>query len=166
MSAQTELENRYTIIGTRPPRYDAAAKATGRALYGPDMSFPGLLHGKVLRSPHAHARILSVDAGRAEALPGVYAVVTAEDLSEAEYRYDAESKTYKRFDVGEPSMDELTGDQVAPANVLVLYANHVDTDILADAHDPNNLWYAVSIQLWGQGPAKLLRDGQVQRSTV
>ena len=87
------------------------------------------------------------------------------NVSEAEYAYDAGTQRYKRFDVGEPSMDELTGEQIAPANVLVLYANHVDTDILADAHDPNNPWYALSIQLCGQGKAQLLRDGQVYEAT-
>jgi CO/xanthine dehydrogenase Mo-binding subunit len=71
------------VVGTRPPRYDGADKVTGRALYGPDVSLPGLLHGKVLRSPHAHARILSIDTSRAEAFPGVYGVVTAQDLPEA-----------------------------------------------------------------------------------
>jgi hypothetical protein len=87
------------------------------------------------------------------------------DISVAEYLYDAESKTYKRFDVGEPLMDALTETQIAPANVIVIYVNHVDTDILADAHDPDQPWYAISIQLWGQGPAKLLRDGQVYDAT-
>jgi hypothetical protein len=82
-------------------------------------------------------------------------------VSEAEYVYDPESQAYRRFDVGEPLVDALTDQQIAPTNVLVLYANHVDTDILADAHDPNHPWYAVSIQLWGQGPGKLMRDGQV-----
>ena len=70
----------YAVIGTRPPRYDGADKVTGRALFGPDISLPGLLHGKVLRSPHAHARIRSIDTSRAEGLPGVHAVVTAADL--------------------------------------------------------------------------------------
>jgi hypothetical protein len=82
-------------------------------------------------------------------------------VAEAEYRYDPDSKSYKRYDVGEPLIDELTGDQIAPSNVLVLYANHVNTDILSDEHDPANPWYSVSIQLWGQGPAKVLRDGKV-----
>ena len=81
--------------------------------------------------------------------------------SEAEYRYDVQTHTYKRFDLGQPSMDELTGQQIAPSNVLVLYVNHADTDIAADTHDPNHIWYAVSIQLWGEGSAKLMRDGQV-----
>jgi len=87
------------------------------------------------------------------------------NVAVAEYLYDPDSKTYKRFDVGEPLVDALTDQQIAPSNVLVLYANHVDTDILADAHDPDHPWYAVSIQLWGQGPAKLMRDGQVYDAT-
>jgi hypothetical protein len=83
----------------------------------------------------------------------------------AEYLYDAESKTYKRFDVGQPLVDALTEEQIAPSNVVVLYVNHVDTDILADEHDPDHPRFSVSIQLWGQGPAKLLRDGQVYDAT-
>ena len=70
----------YDVVGTRPVRPDGADKVTGRALYGADFAAAGLLHGKILRSPHAHARILSIDTGRAEALPGVQAVVTAADF--------------------------------------------------------------------------------------
>lgn len=88
-------------------------------------------------------------------------VIYREGHVEAEYRYDAEAQAYKRFDVGEPLIDALNGEQIAPANVLVLYVNHVDSDIAADTHDPNNIWYSVSIQLWGEGKAKLLRNGQV-----
>lgn len=73
----------YRVIGTRPPRKDGVDKLTGRALFGPDIRLPGLLHGKMLRSPHAHARIRSMDTRCAEALPGVYAVVTAKDLPRA-----------------------------------------------------------------------------------
>jgi hypothetical protein len=78
-----------------------------------------------------------------------------------EYRYDAESERYLRWDNGEPLIDALNGEQIAPANVLVLYANHVDTDVAVDVDDPKHPLYAVSIQLWGSGPAKLLRDGLV-----
>jgi len=88
-------------------------------------------------------------------------IVYKPDISETEYRYDLVSHTYKRFDLGEPLVDALTGAQIAPANVMVLYVNHVDTDIAADTHDPNHTWYSVSIQLWGEGSGKLLRDGQV-----
>ncbi|MCU0502296.1 MAG: xanthine dehydrogenase family protein molybdopterin-binding subunit, partial [Anaerolineae bacterium] len=70
----------YKVIGTRPPRHDGMDKVTGRALFGADISLPGQLHGKVLRSPHAHARILRIDTRNAAALPGVKAIVTAADL--------------------------------------------------------------------------------------
>ena len=67
-------------IGTRPPRPDGVDKVTGRARYGADYTLPGMVWGRVLRSPHAHARILGIDASAALALPGVLAVVTAEDF--------------------------------------------------------------------------------------
>ena len=73
----------FKVVGTRPVRHDGYDKVTGRALYGADMQLPGLLFGKVLRSPHAHARILSIDTSRAEAHPDVNAVVTSRDLPEA-----------------------------------------------------------------------------------
>ena len=71
---------KYNVVGTRPIRLDGADKVTGRALYGADFTAAGLLHGVVLRSPHAHARIKRIDTSRAEALEGVRAVVTAADL--------------------------------------------------------------------------------------
>ncbi len=73
----------YKVIGTRPIRHDGVDKVTGRAIYGADFHITGLLHGRVLRSPHAHARIISIDTSRAEALPGVKGIVTAQDLPEA-----------------------------------------------------------------------------------
>ena len=70
----------YNVVGTRPIRHDGTDKVTGRAQYGADIHLPGLLHAKILRSPHPHARIRSIDASRALALPGVKAVVTSEEL--------------------------------------------------------------------------------------
>ncbi len=70
----------FNVVGTRPVRHDGADKVTGRALYGADFDTAGLLHGKILRSPHAHARIKSIDTSAAEALPGVAAVVTNADF--------------------------------------------------------------------------------------
>ena len=66
-------------VGKSVPRKDGPLKATGRAQYTVDLSLPGMLIGKVLRSPHPHARILSIDTSQAEKLPGVKAVVTAAD---------------------------------------------------------------------------------------
>ena len=72
----------YNVVGTRPIRHDGTDKVTGRAQYGADIQLPGLLHAKILRSPHAHARIRSIDASKALALPGVKAVLTAADLAQ------------------------------------------------------------------------------------
>ena len=72
----------YSVVGTRPIRHDGPDKVMGRARYAADIHLPGMLHGKILRSPHAHARIRSIDPSRALALPGVKAVVTSADLPE------------------------------------------------------------------------------------
>ena len=71
---------RYKVVGTRPLRHDALDKVTGAAKYGSDINMPSLLHGKILRSPHAHARIKSIDTSKAEALEGVMAVATSQEL--------------------------------------------------------------------------------------
>ena len=79
--AKIETKGRkFNVIGTRPIRPDGIDKVTGRARFGADMNMPGQLTGKVLRSPHAHAMIKSIDTSAAEALPGVKAVITSKDL--------------------------------------------------------------------------------------
>ena len=72
----------YKVVGTRPIRPDGADKVTGKARYAADTNLPGLLFGRVLRSPHAHARIKSIATSKAAALPGVRAVVTSADIVE------------------------------------------------------------------------------------
>ncbi|PZC49536.1 MAG: CO or xanthine dehydrogenase, Mo-binding subunit [Chloroflexi bacterium] len=76
----TTEKPKYKVVGTRPIRPDGVEKVNGRAEYGADVSLPGLLPGAVLRSPHAHARILSIDTSKAEAMAGVRAVVTSADF--------------------------------------------------------------------------------------
>jgi len=78
--AKDEISKGYTWIGTTPDRPDGLDKVTGRARYGADFSLPNMLHGAVVRSPHAHARIVKIDATKALALKGVKAVVTRADL--------------------------------------------------------------------------------------
>ena len=77
----------YKWVGTRPVRPDGVPKVTGRALYGADLTMPGQLIGRILRSPHAHARIRSIDISRAATLPGVKAVVTSADFPEQKFEY-------------------------------------------------------------------------------
>src|ERR1700693_18397 len=81
MAASTTTDN-FKVIGTRPIRHDGVDKVTGRAKYGADYAFAGMLHGKVLRSPHAHARIKSINCAKALELPGVFAVITRADFPE------------------------------------------------------------------------------------
>jgi CO/xanthine dehydrogenase Mo-binding subunit len=75
----------YKHIGTRPVRPDGVDKVTGRAQYGADLNLPNMLYGKVLRSPHAHARIKSVDLSAALAMDGVYAAVSGADFPQAQH---------------------------------------------------------------------------------
>src|ERR1700688_2805291 len=112
----------YTVIGTRPIRHDGADKVTGRALYGADYNAAGLLHGFILRSPHAHARIVKIDMSKAAAAPGVRAVVTAEDIPEAADRM---------VDLGEGStpLSYIQGNVLARGKAL--YRGHAVAAVAA-----------------------------------
>jgi xanthine dehydrogenase molybdenum-binding subunit len=83
------VSGQFKVLGTRPIRHDGVDKVTGRAKYGADYSFPNMLHGKVLRSPHAHARIKSIKLEKALALAGVKAIITGADLPELPNRNEA-----------------------------------------------------------------------------
>jgi len=93
------MKARYTNIGKRIPKLDAPDKATGRARYPQDLSFPGMLHGKILWSEHPHARIIKIDTTKAEALPGVMAVITARDLPERNGGFMKDNPPLKRHKV-------------------------------------------------------------------
>ncbi len=97
ISNQVLSEVEYNIVGKRPVRPDGVDKVTGRAQYGADVKLTGLLAGKVLRSPHPHARIRSIDTSKAEALPGVKAVITAADLPFASLTMDELGGDYGRL---------------------------------------------------------------------
>ena len=94
---QVLSEVEYDVVGKRPVRPDGVDKVTGRAQYGADLELTGLLHARVLRSPHAHARIKSIDTSAAEALSGVRAVVTAADLPFATLSKEDLGNDFNRF---------------------------------------------------------------------
>lgn len=112
----------YKVVGTRPIRHDGADKVTGRAIYGADIQMNGLLHGAVLRSPHAHAIIRSINTSKAEALPGVKAVVTAADFPLTEE---------KMVDIGEGEtpLSYIRGNVLASGKVL--YRGHAVAAVAA-----------------------------------
>ena len=114
----------FKVVGSRPIRHDGADKVTGQAKYGADIQLPGLLFGKILRSPYAHARIKSIDVSKALALPGVHAVVTAADW---------EQPSGKVEDLAEGSIHNL---RFLSNNVLayekVLYKGHAIAGVAAE----------------------------------
>ncbi len=113
----------YKVIGTRPIRHDGNDKVTGRAIYGGDTRLPGMLYGQVLRSPHAHARILSIDTSKAEALAGVRSVITGRDLPPCD--------SSEIVDLGEgPQVLKYLRDNVM-ATDKVLYRGHAVAAVAA-----------------------------------
>src|SRR5436305_1673332 len=112
----------YRIIGTPRPKVDAYGKVTGRALYADDIMLPRMLYGRLLRSPHPHARIVSIDTRHAMELPGVLAVITGEDLPQ-------------RFGILPSSQDEyaLAIDKVRYVGDPVAAVAAIDPDILDEA---------------------------------
>jgi len=79
------MEKKYNVVGTRVPMLDAAQKAKGAALFTDDLVLPGMLYGKILRSPLAHANIVKIDTSRAAKLPGVKGIVTGRDIPDRQY---------------------------------------------------------------------------------
>jgi CO/xanthine dehydrogenase Mo-binding subunit len=115
----------FTYVGTRPIRHDGADKVTGRANYGADIQLPGMLHGAVVRSPHAHARIVSIDTTEALAIPGVKAVITGDDLPE----------TSAKLAMGEGALDlHDIGDNLL-AHKKALYHGHAVAAVAATSLD-------------------------------
>ncbi|GAG96788.1 unnamed protein product, partial [marine sediment metagenome] len=77
----------YSVVGKPIPRVDGSLKATGEAKFTVDIALPEMLYGKILRSPYPHAKILSIDTSKAEALPGVKAVITGKDTGEVRFSF-------------------------------------------------------------------------------
>ena len=122
MVATFEPRQEYRVIGTRPIRHDGYDKVTGRAIYGADVKMPGLVWGDVLRSPHAHALVKSVDTSEAEAMPGVLAVATSADMPQLEGGV---------VDLGEGTVNFKWASDNILASDKVVYAGHVVAGIAA-----------------------------------
>jgi CO/xanthine dehydrogenase Mo-binding subunit len=118
-------ERVFKYIGTRPIRHDGVDKVTGRANYGADLTLPGMLHGAVLRSPHAHARIVSIDTSAAEAVAGIKAIVTGKDFPE----------TTAKLALGEAAIDLHDIADNVIARTKVLYGGHAVAAVAATNPD-------------------------------
>jgi xanthine dehydrogenase molybdenum-binding subunit len=116
----------YKVVGTRPVRHDALERVTGTAMYGDDIQLPGQLYAKILRSPHAHARIRSIDASAALAMEGVRAVVTSRDLAQVSGT-DVDEEGMP-VDLGFQANNCLAGDKA-------LYKGHAVAAVAANTRD-------------------------------
>ena len=79
------MQKEFNVVGARLPMLDAAQKAKGTAQFTDDLILPGMLYGKIVRSPVAHAKILNIDTTKAEKLPGVKGVITGKDIPDRQY---------------------------------------------------------------------------------
>lgn len=100
----------YAVLGRRLPRVDGPVKARGTARFTDDLAVSGMLHGKILRSPHAHARILSIDTSRAQKLPGVRGVIVGTDFGD--YRYGLRPDTRDEYPMARGKVRYI-GEEVA-----------------------------------------------------
>ncbi|MCP5029500.1 MAG: molybdopterin-dependent oxidoreductase, partial [Actinomycetia bacterium] len=108
----------FKWVGTRPIRPDGFEKVTGRAKFGADLYLPGMLHGHILRSRHAHANIVSIDTSEAETMPGVKAVITGADFPEPS---------------GKPADVDMLSNAIARDKVL--YEGHVVAGVAATTRE-------------------------------
>ena len=126
MVTTQEAQKKFSVIGTRPIRHDGLDKVTGRAIYGADIKLPGMVYGAVLRSPHAHARILRLDTSKAERMLGVLSVLTGADMPDAEN---------KLVDLGEGMVNFMYASDRLMARDSVRYKGHPVAAVAAT--DPN-----------------------------
>ena len=133
----------YSIVGKPVPRLDGRVKVTGQAEYSGDITPPNMLHGKILRSPHPHAKIIEIDTSKAEAMPGVKAVVTSKETVGIRFafvdtpRYPADVyplATDKVRYIGEAVAAVAAVDEMTAADALSLI--EVEYGILPAVFDP------------------------------
>src|ERR1700733_2054614 len=133
-------DRKLKIVGTSPVKHDGIDKVTGRAKFGADMFLPGMLVGKILRSPHAHAIIKSIDTSAAEKLPGVKAVITRADFpdmkagsAEGDMPRNAMAREKALYDGHPVAAVAATSESIAKAALKLI---KVDYEVLPHVIDP------------------------------
>lgn len=137
MAATQTTSDVHSVVGKRIPKLDAPEKVTGSTVYADDMRIAGLLTAAIKRSPHAHARIVSIDTSKAEALPGVHAVIHAGNVLQRAFGYGHDNEPLKSGKV------RCIGDEVAAVAAVdaeiaqqALDLIEVDYDLLPEVDDP------------------------------
>ncbi len=156
--ATLDKPTEYKVIGTSPLRHDGVDKVTGRAAYGADIRLPGMLYGAVLRSPHAHAKIISIDTSKVEKLAGVHAVVTAKDLP------DLESKI---VELGEGVVNRKYQSNNVLARDKVLYFGHALAAVSATSlHVANEALELIHVEYEILSPVMDVRQAMDEKSPI
>jgi 4-hydroxybenzoyl-CoA reductase subunit alpha len=141
------------VLGRPQRKVDGLAKSTGRAVYTDDITLPGMLHGKILRSPHPHARIVSIDTSEAEAMPGVHGVVTG-----------AEMPTPYGIIVWTPDEQALATEKVRHVGDAVAAVAAVDEETANEAIERIRVEYEVLEPILDPEEALLRTDVQIHRA--
>ena len=124
MNKPETIDKSFKVLGTTPIRPDGLDKVLGRAVFADDFFLPNMLHGKILRSPHAHARIKSIDTSAAAAVPGVKAIVTSADFPEVEHTMVSQGSA-GMINIAEVSANCMAKDKA-------LYDGHAVAAVAAD----------------------------------
>ncbi len=146
--SQTFSSREYSVIGKPLPRVDGAAKATGEAKYTDDLAPAQMLYGKILRSPHHHARIVGIDTAEAEKLPGVKAVITGKDTAGIRYGW---------ADGLPPDMHPLAIGKVRYQGDEVAAVAAINEEIAEEALDLIRVEYEILPAIFD--PSEALKDG-------
>ena len=154
----TETKADYNVVGTRPIRPDGVDKVTGRARYGADIALPGMLYGRIKRSPHAHARIVSIDTSKAEALDGVKCVITHADLPGA---------TDEIVDLGESVAPYKWVLENVLASEKVLYQGHAVAALCAtDPHIAEDALDLIEVEYEELPPVLSVHDAMAEGAPI
>ncbi|MCL5961431.1 MAG: molybdopterin-dependent oxidoreductase, partial [Chloroflexi bacterium] len=157
-----------SVIGKPLPRIDAVRKVTGEAIYGGDVVLPGMLHGKILRSPFPHARILNVDASRAKRLPGVKAVITGRDTPGIPFGMAVADEQILAIDKARYIGDEIAAvaaiDEDTALEALDLIV--VEYEKLPAAFEPEEALKPEAPQIHDDAPGNLAAHLEVDRGDV
>jgi len=149
----------FQVIGHAIPKKDARLKAAGRAEYADDIVVPGMLHGKLLRSPHPHARIVSIDSSRAAALPGVRSVVVGRDFPNIKFGNLPQTRDYLPLPI---DVVRYVGEEVAAVAAIdedtaeeALDLLRVEYEPLPAVFDPEEAMKPGAPQLHGHAPGNV-----------
>lgn len=155
-------------VGHKQSFIDAREKVTGRAKYLDDLSFPGMLHAKILRSPHPHARILRIDTAEAAALPGVYAVITAADCPDNRFGLDVADVTMLAIEKVRYVGDEIAAVAAESEEIAQEAVNriHVEYELLPVVDDMRKAMEPGAPLVHEDKPGNIAKEYHFQRGDV